>query len=320
MLGTFHNWVEIVGRTLATEGVDLHAELARQGVTLGRSDLANERLDAASTAAVWSVVETQSADPVFGISMLRTVDYLDFEDLGVALLATGTAEVVLAHIVRYHGLLSDSVTIGLEVGQRAMELRIDHRATHWRASEFSAALVLRVLRARFDHSLRPTDVHLGFDNPAGLEIYRRYFRCPVVTGTPMTRLMLDRAALARVGMREPIGIAERFEQVLRKRVDELSSQQSVSGAVRAALQDMLGADAPTLDRVAATLHVSDRTLQRQLSAEGTSFATLLDESRRERAAIWLREGRLSRTEIAYLLGFSHPSSFSRAVRRWFPDG
>jgi AraC-like DNA-binding protein len=319
MLGTFHNWVEIVARTLAIEGVDLQAELARQGVVLERSDPVTERLDAASTAAIWSVVDAHSADPVFGISMLRTVDYLDFEDLGVALLATGTAETVLGHIVRYHGLLSDAVTIALEVGERILELRIDHRATHWRASEFSAALVLRVLRARFDQALRPTDVHLGFDNPAGLDIYRRYFRCPVVTGTPMTRLMLDRAALARVGMREPIGIAERFEQVLRKRVDELSSQQSVSHAARAALQEMLGADTPTLDRVATALHVSDRTLQRRLGAEGTSFAELLDESRRERAAVWLREGHLSRTEIAYLLGFSHPSSFSRAVRRWFPE-
>jgi AraC-like DNA-binding protein len=319
MLGTFHNWVEIVGRTLASEGIDLHAELARQGVARGRSDGGEERVDATTAAAIWGVVEEQSADPVFGISMLRTVDYLDFEDLGVALVASGTAEAALARIVRYHGLLSDSVTIALEVGQHVVELRIDHRATHWRASEFSAALVLRVLRARFDHSLRPTDVHLGFDNLSGIEIYRHYFRCPVVTGTPVTRLMLDRAALARVGMPEPIGIAERFEQVLRKRVDELSSQQSVSHAARAALREMLGGDAPTLDRVAAGLHVSPRTLQRRLTAEGTSFATLLDESRRELAAVWLREGRLSRTEIAYLLGFSHPSSFSRAVRRWFPD-
>jgi AraC-like DNA-binding protein len=319
MLGTFHNWVEIVARTLASEGIDLHAELAREGVALARSDGGEERVDTASAAAIWSVVEEQSADPVFGISMLRTVDYLDFEDLGVALVASGTAEAALTRIVRYHGLLTDSVTIALDVGQRVLELRIDHPATHWRASEFSAALVLRVLRARFDPSARPTDVHLGFDNPAGLDIYRRYFRCPVVSGTPVTRLLLDRAVLARVGMREPIGIAERFEQVLRKRVDELSSQQSVSHATRVALGEMLGEDTPTLDRVAASLHLSGRTLQRRLSAEGSSFATLLDEARRERASVWLREGHLSRTEIAYLLGFSHPSSFSRAVRRWFPE-
>jgi hypothetical protein len=48
-------------------------------------------------------------------------------------------------------------------------------------------------------------------------------------------------------------------------------------------------------------------------AEGTSFAAVLDDERRDLAAAWIDEGRLSRTEIAYLLGFSQPSSFSPAA-------
>jgi AraC-like DNA-binding protein len=101
---------------------------------------------------------------------------------------------------------------------------------------------------------------------------------------------------------------------------QLSRRRSAQHDVRAAIRDMIGADPPTLDRVAAALHVSERTLQRHLRDEGTSFAAVLDDERRDLAAAWLDEGRLSRTEIAYLLGFSQPSSFSRAARRWFPRG
>lgn len=68
--------------------------------------------------------------------------------------------------------------------------------------------------------------------------------------------------------------------------------------------------------VAGRLAVSERTLQRRLREEGVSFAQLEEEVRRERAFHLLRDGKLALFEIAFLLGFSDPSAFSRAFRRW----
>jgi AraC-like DNA-binding protein len=316
MLGTFRNWIEIVGRTLKAEGVDLATELADRGVELDKVDPAEGRLDPATSRAIWTVVEQRSADPVFGLSMLRNIDYLDFEDLGVALVASGSAEDVIARIVRYHGLISDRVVMSAQVGRSLLEVTLDHRGTNWRAGEFSAGLITGALRDRFGRSIAPAEVHLGFTNPPGEDIYQRFFRSPVLGGTPATRLIFDRAVLSRYGLPEPIGIAERFEKILRSRVEHLERDRSAGAAVRAAIREIIGADPPTLARAAAALHVSERTLQRRLRTEGTSFAALLDATRRELADEWLREDRLTRTEIAYLLGFSHPSSFSRALRRW----
>ena len=319
MLGTFRNWVEIVGRTLAAEGVDLERELLARGVELAGVDLAEERLDPTTGRTIWKVVEERSGDPVFGLSMLRYVDYLDFEELGVALVASGSAEAVIARIVRYHRLVSDRVAMSAAVGQRLLEVRLDHRATSWRAGEFSAALITSALRDRFDRSIAPTELHLGFTNPEGESIYARFFRCRVLAGTPATRLIFDRTVLARHDVQEPLGVADRFERVLRHRVEHLERDRTTGSAVRAAIRESFGADPPTLDRVASALNTSERTLQRQLSSEGVSFASLLDATRRELAEQWLDEGRLTRTEIAYLLGFSQPSSLSRALRRWQRD-
>jgi AraC-like DNA-binding protein len=68
--------------------------------------------------------------------------------------------------------------------------------------------------------------------------------------------------------------------------------------------------------VASRLAVSERTLQRRLREEGASFAGLEDDVRRERAFQLLRDGQLAHFEIAFLLGFSDPSAFTRAFRRW----
>jgi AraC-like DNA-binding protein len=319
MLGTFRNWVEIVGRTLAAENIDLHEELISRGVDVAHVDPAEGRLDSATSRAIWMVVEERSEDPVFGLSMLRHVDYLDFEELGVALVASGSAEAVISRIVRYHGLVSDRVVMTAEVGQRLLEVGLDHHGTSWRAGEFSAALITSALRDRFDRSIAPTEVHLGFTNPPGEEIYRRYFRCSILGGAPATRLIFDRTVLARHALPEPLGVGDRFEGVLRSRVEHLERDRSATAATRAVIREAMGADPPTLARVAQTLHTSERTLQRQLTREGTTFAMLLDSTRRELAEQWLSEGRLSRTEISYLLGFSQPSSLSRALRRWSGD-
>ena len=58
-------------------------------------------------------------------------------------------------------------------------------------------------------------------------------------------------------------------------------------------------------------------MQRRLTAEGTSFQLLLDDTRRELAQHYLGQKTVSLADIAYLLGFSDQSSFFRASRRWF---
>ena len=74
---------------------------------------------------------------------------------------------------------------------------------------------------------------------------------------------------------------------------------------------------PRRDQVAAELHMSERTLQRKLVEEATSFLQLLDDTRRELAEQYLGRLHLSLAQAAYLLGFADQSSFFRACRRWF---
>jgi AraC-like DNA-binding protein len=62
--------------------------------------------------------------------------------------------------------------------------------------------------------------------------------------------------------------------------------------------------------------MSPRALQRRLAIEETTYAALVDDTRRELALAYLREGRYSMTDIGYLLGFSGAASFTRAFRRW----
>ena len=63
--------------------------------------------------------------------------------------------------------------------------------------------------------------------------------------------------------------------------------------------------------------MSPRTLQRKLRLEQSSFADVLDRTRKHFASCYLQERGLQLTEIAYLLGFSEQSAFTRAFQRWY---
>jgi AraC-like DNA-binding protein len=62
--------------------------------------------------------------------------------------------------------------------------------------------------------------------------------------------------------------------------------------------------------------MSERSLQHRLNAHGTSFRGVLDEVRSELALRLVGQNEIDMREVAYTLGFSEPSAFYRAFRRW----
>lgn len=76
------------------------------------------------------------------------------------------------------------------------------------------------------------------------------------------------------------------------------------------------ANFPRISEVAGKLHMSERTLRRRLTAEGTSFQEVFNDVRCRLAGEYLDSTLLSVADIADLLGFADPSNFRRAFIQW----
>ena len=72
----------------------------------------------------------------------------------------------------------------------------------------------------------------------------------------------------------------------------------------------------TVNEIAKEVFMSVRSLHRNLNELGTIFGSILDEVRREFAEHYVSDTREEVTEVAFRLGFSEQSSFSRAFKRW----
>jgi AraC-like DNA-binding protein len=148
--------------------------------------------------------------------------------------------------------------------------------------------------------------HAGTDGPA----YAEVFGAPVIFGAPYDDIELDADVLAL-----PLPGADPItSEILEAKVEQLAiaPEESFIERVRKAAADRVD---PSPDDIAKALGISARTLRRHLDAEGETFRGVIDRLRRDRADELLARG-MAVKEVAFALGFSEPSAFSRAYKRW----
>jgi AraC-like DNA-binding protein len=140
--------------------------------------------------------------------------------------------------------------------------------------------------------------------------YREVFRVHVTFDADRDEVDLDPAQLALplVGA-DPLTI-----ETLEAKVQQLTANREPTFVerVRRIAIDQLEASP---DDIARMLGISARTLRRRLDEHGVTFRGVVDDVRRDLADELLRQGK-SVKEVAFALGFSEPSAFSRAYKRW----
>ena len=221
--------------------------------------------------------------------------------------------------MRYQRLLHDAGSFSLE--EEGPVARIQHV---WRGAgtlprhtnEFILASLLIRGRRYLREEWAPLEVCFQHPPPANTREHQRLFRAPIRFGHPINQLSFDRSLLDR---RLPVAdltlspVLERFAQLL---LGQLPSQESFLDQVRRAILQSLSTGIPEAELLARQLGLSKRSFFRRLQEHGTSYQRLADELRHELTLRHLREGKLSLSEIAFMLGFSEVSTFHRAFRRW----
>ncbi|MXW47645.1 MAG: helix-turn-helix transcriptional regulator [Gammaproteobacteria bacterium] len=92
--------------------------------------------------------------------------------------------------------------------------------------------------------------------------------------------------------------------------------QNLTDKIRNLIRIKLSEGYPSLESIAESLYMSTSAIQRNLAWEGLSYTELVEEVRKSLAEMYFKQRNLSLSEIAYLLGYSELSAFSRAFRRW----
>lgn len=149
----------------------------------------------------------------------------------------------------------------------------------------------------------------------GSDAYR-LFQAPMRYGQARYAIEFDARWLALPVVQSRQSLGEFLRQAPAALVVRYRDGASVTERIRRLLRRRLDAEMPSLEEVGRALAMTPQTLRRRLRDEGQGFQALKDDLRRDAAIEYLARPELTLVDVAGLLGFSEPSAFHRAFKRW----
>ena len=184
---------------------------------------------------------------------------------------------------------------------------------HCFEAAFSSSV--RMMRSLTGVKLNPLEVTFIYPEPESTAEYERIFGCPVLFGQKENSMTMDmRIGNIPILMANP-GLLEYFENYARDFLAEMDSKNDLTRSVTKIILARLDDENLSIDKVAKEMSMSVRTMQNHLESEGVVFSDLLKDIRERLAQKYLREN-YSVEQITYLLGFSEPSVFRKAFKKW----
>ncbi|MFF7711008.1 AraC family transcriptional regulator ligand-binding domain-containing protein [Pseudomonas sp. NPDC007930] len=316
-------FVQLLAEALAAEGQPAAPLLEAFGFDAARLAEPRARLSIPRYMRLGHAAITLCADPALGLHMGRASRLALLGLAGVTAAQAPTVREAARTLVRFEPLYASNYR-----GQSSFDedphgawLSFYSISPYNGYNRFVVDSVLsgwlRQLGQLAGTPLAAEQVQIEFPAPAYAASYAALCQQPVQFGAHANRLRLGQAQLALRNPEHCPGTWRHLLQLCEAELAHLTRTRSLSERVTALLGPLLGGGRePDLELVAARLKIPSWTLRRKLAEEGTRFRTLLADTRRDLARVYIRETDLAFGEIAYLLGFASAEAFARAFKRW----
>jgi AraC-like DNA-binding protein len=302
---------------LGVKPADLYAAVNLDPSVLNDPD---NRIPFAKIVELYEMAGHLTGDKNFGLHMGEVVDPKLFDVVGYSALNSATLGEAFARVARYHSIWTDGAVFKIELSQPTTAIiyrYVDESiAEHRQDSEMTFSGVVTLCRMAADPNWTPTLVEFQHPKPDDISEHVRLFRCPVKFQSTVNKLLFDSKSLALPIAKADPGLCRMLDRHAEDLLAKFPPRDTLIENARTIISKELNGGNPSLERVAQQLGLSGRTLQRKLHELGTSHNDLVDHIRRELATRYLSERDMAICEVAYLLGFSEPSSFHRAFKRW----
>lgn len=302
-------------------GLDRHALLSAAGLTSAEVSDPDGRLGITQVAALWQGALESSADLNLGLRMALAVPFGAYRVMDFLAAAAPTVGEGITRMARYFPLVNTAFAWRITHERSLVHVALEQPGAPGGLprSLVDYALVCTILHLRHAHGFPwpLVEVTFAFPAPPVTRDHEAALGCPVRFGQPQNAFVMTQATWDLPSRAPSCELLQTLEAHAARLLESLESTRVTSSRVaRLIVEELEGGD-PSLARVARRMALSPRTLQRRLADEQTTFADVLDETRRHVAQAYVRDRGLALTEVAYLLGFSEQSAFTRAFQRWW---
>jgi len=267
---------------------------------------------------LWQLVADVITDPCFGYKMAAFWHPSQIGALGYAWLASSTLRMALNRAVRYIHVVTEDMNLHLRETPAGLCLTLDLEGSVFELPQHHdlvLAVAMHMCRFNFGDELVPSRVTLAHQAPSCVDEVTGYFRQQVEFDAAHTSITIATSDADRPLPSANNQIALMHDELLMKYLVEIKKGNIVDQVKSIILQNL--PDGQVSDKmVASELNLSERSMQRRLQEHETTFRKLLESVREMVAKQYIRNPVNRMSDIAFLLGFSEQSAFSRAFKKW----
>jgi AraC-like DNA-binding protein len=273
---------------------------------------------------LWQEAVVQTNDQHLGLHIGEAFNLSAIGIVGYVLLNCKTYGQVLEKLSQYTRLFSQGVAIRYQVvdGWVQCDCEIVGTIKNYlldeprQPIESTFAALVTATQQLTGNRLKASAVWFQHPHPKDDSEHRRIFQTTVQFSQPMNRILLDATCLNWSVRSANTNLLSVFELHASAMLNAQTQAPTYRQQVITAITHQLQGEVPSIEAIARHLMVSVRQLQRELQTENTSYLQLLDETRKAIALNQLKLRSTSVHDLAFLLGFSEPSAFHRAFKRW----
>lgn len=308
--------VKLAFQGMAAMGIDATAVIERAGIAKEQLYDSQLRTPHSAQSLFWQAAEEVSADPYIGLHLGKHMPLLKGQVIEYLFFSSPTLGDGIKRMLNYQRLISDAIILHLiEDNDEAYiafsfpEMPLRHLA------ECSCGALIQFLKAVSDGEFTAKKVHLKHSSDNNRNEYEKIWEAAVEFSKDENRVYFDKAFLNYRSLHAQPELFSVHEQLASQQLAQLELQDLIAD-VQTHIAGLLETGEINVETVAKQLNMNPRTLRSQLTEAGTSFSQVLNDYRHHLAKKLLAKTNESIAEIVYLTGFSEPSTFYRAFKRW----
>lgn len=298
-------------------GLDADKLFREAGLDLGQAKDPLARFPISRIAHVWRNAALETGSSSLGLELARYYTPTSFHALSMSLWASGSLMEMLERYVRFGAIVSEAIEFSLSRRSKETVLAIVNREPLRAHEGVDSCLssVLGVCRQVSHDGLAPLWVEMERPEPNHVSRFSDFFRAPVRYSAPRNTMVFRTSDLLQPLPTADNALAKHNDVMCASYLAQMARRRW-SSKVYVKLIQVLPAGECSERKIADLLEISMDKLRKALREEGVNYRQILNDTRKQLAMHYLSQHHLSLIEIGYLLGFSEPSNFSRAFRRW----
>lgn len=309
--------------TVARLGKPVASLFERAGLDPSAPPNVEHHLAAETYYEVWELALELVQDPSLAVRVGASFDLEALEAFGFLAMSCETLRDAYERTASVRALYNVGSRWELEVDGDLMRLiwlpwplEVRSELARRSVNEYQVAEMLASICQMTRRCLVPRRICFRHSAPRDVSVHQELLGRAPEFGARFDGFEAELAWLAEPIRGSNVKLRAYFEKQCERSREAFSSDPAFTALVRQRLAASMHGARLSMAAVARSLGMSPRSLHRRLSDEGTSFNDLLDEVRRHFAEQYLARERLAISEVAYLVGFSDPSAFFKAFRRW----